>query len=122
MNSISLEESIERIKVAEAKDSKTGILTTSDEIKTFDRIKTIISTYHLLKKDNIDRISYKDYKHSFKIIVDNMPSKEICNLQFKKSKIIEIDKSRYELKNLSANEISKHKKKLIDIAKKYLLS
>ena len=122
MNSISLEESIERIKVAEAKDSKTGILTTSDEIKTFDRIKTIISTYHLLKKDNIDRISYKDYKHSFKIIVDNMPSKEICNLQFKKNKIIEIDKSRYELKNLSANEISKHKKKLINIAKKYLLS
>ena len=51
-----------------------------------------------------------------------MPSKEICNLQFRKSKIIEIDKSRYELNNLSANEISKHKKKLIDIAKKYLLS
>ena len=123
LNSISLEEALEKIKIAEAKNSKSGILTTSDEIKSFDRIKTIISTYHLFKKENLDRIGYRDFVNSFRVIVDNNKNKIICDLHFiKGKKFIEIDKSKYELKNLSANEISKHKKKLIDVAKNYLLN
>lgn len=123
INSISIEESLEKIKLEEAKSSKSGIYTSSDEIKAYDRIKTIISTYHKLKEENLDRIGYRDYVYSFKVIVDNKQTKEICNLQFKKNKkILEIDKSKYELKNLSANEISKHRKKLIERAKIFLLN
>ena len=31
-------------------------------------------------KDHSERIGYKDYKSQIKILVDDMPSKEICNL------------------------------------------
>jgi len=122
INSISIEEVIEKIKIAESRESKSGILTTSDEIKSFDRIKTIISTYHLFKEENLKRIGYRDFVSSFRILVDNNKNKTICNLHFGKGKkIIEIDKSKYELKNLSANEFSKHKKNLIEISKKLIL-
>ena len=61
-----------------------------------------------------------DYKGQFKIVVDEMPSKEICNLTIAKStKSISIENNSYDLKNISTIELTKFKKKLVDSAIKF---
>ena len=68
-------------------------------------------------KNHDERIGFKDYKSQFKIVLDNMPSKEICNLILSdSSKRLVINKTSYELDSVSTLEISKYKKKLVDSA------
>ena len=43
INSISYEQAIDKIKRAESKDSKSGIITTAKELKSLDIIKTIVA-------------------------------------------------------------------------------
>ena len=88
INSISYEQAIEKIRRAEAKDSKSGVITTAKELKSLDIIKTIVAMTSKINNKEIDRIGYKDYKGQFKIIVDNMPSKETLAFQPKKEKLI----------------------------------
>ena len=71
INSISYEQAIDKIKRAESKDSKSGIITTAKELKSLDIIKTIVAMTSKINNKEIDRIGYKDYKGQFKIIVDN---------------------------------------------------
>ena len=66
-----------------------------------------------------DRFGYKDYKGQFKIVVDGMPSKEVCSLELSQtSKTIVIDNKIYEISKVSAFDLSKYKKKLVDSALK----
>ena len=72
-------------------------------------------------KINSERISFRDYKGQFKIIVDEMPSKEICNLMLSNNtKRLSINNITYELKNVSTVELSKYRKKLIDSASLFI--
>ena len=72
-------------------------------------------------KSHYDRFTYKDYKGQFKILVDEMPSKEICNLVVtNSSKSISIENNLYELKKISTIELTKFKKKLVDSALKHI--
>tara|TARA_B110000211_G_scaffold156278_1_gene177162 strand:- start:257 stop:1297 length:1041 start_codon:yes stop_codon:yes gene_type:complete len=117
INSISLGDALEKIKIAEAKDSKDGIITTSEELKAYDIIKTIIAMTSKINNNDLERIDYKDYKYHSKIIVDGMPTKEICRLVFLENKTqIEINKNVYPINDISAKEITKHKRHLIDSA------
>ena len=121
INSISLQDAVEKVKVLEGKDSSSGVYTTSKELKAFQIIKTIIALTPKLK-NQVDRVSYKDYKGQFKIIVDNMPSKEICHLVLnQRTQKIEFEKDSFELMKVSAEEIAKHKKRIIEQAISYLL-
>ena len=121
INSISLQEAVEKVKILEGKDSSSGIYTSSEELKAFQIIKTIIALTPRLK-NKLDRVNYKDYKGQFKIIVDNMPSKEICHLIFNEnSKKINFNGSISLLSKVSADEIAKHKKAIVDSAIKYLI-
>jgi hypothetical protein len=114
INSISLQDAVEKVKVLEGKDSSSGVYTTSKELKAFQIIKTIIALTPKLKNE-VDRVSYKDYKGQFKIIVDNMPSKEICNLVLNsKSQKIQFGEESFELMKVSAEEIAKHKKRIVE--------
>jgi hypothetical protein len=114
INSISLQGAVEKVKVLEGKDSSSGVYTTSVELKAFQIIKTIIALTPKLKNE-VDRVSYKDYKGQFKIIVDNMPSKEICNLVLNsKSQKIQFGEESFELMKVSAEEIAKHKKRIVE--------
>jgi hypothetical protein len=64
-----------------------------------------------------ERFGIKDYKGHCKIVVDNMPSKEICNLSITSlNKRLTISGQTYELEKISNVEISKYKKKLVDSA------
>ena len=72
-------------------------------------------------KDHNGRFNYKDYKGQFKIMVDDMPSKEICHLILNSSsKCIIIDNISYDLGKVSTLELSKFKKKLVDSAFKHI--
>ena len=121
INSISLQDAVEKVKVLEGKDSSSGVYTTSVELKAFQIIKTIIALTPKLK-NQVDRVSYKDYKGQFKIIVDNMPSKEICHLVLnERTQKIEFGKDSFELMKVSAEEIAKHKKRIVDSATLHLI-
>jgi len=116
INSVSLQNSIEKIKVLEGEKSSTGIYTTAEELKAFQIIKTMLVMNPNIKNHD-ERIGFKDYKSQFKIVLDNMPSKEICNLILTNTtKRLVIDKVNYELLSISTLELSKYRKKLVDSA------
>ena len=115
INSISLGETLEKIKIAESKDSSDGILTTSEELKSLDIIKTILAMSSKIDNKDIDRIGYRDYKGFFKILVDNMPTKEICYLKLNSAKkSIVINKEEFIIDDVSAKSITKHKSKIVN--------
>ena len=116
INSFSIQNSLEKIRALEGKQSVSGIYTSSEELEAFQIIKTMLVLNTKLKSHS-DRINFRDYKGQFKIIVDEMPSKEICNLTLaNNTKKLSINNITYELKNVSTVELSKYRKKLIDSA------
>ena len=116
INSVSIERSIEVIKELEGKQSSSGIFTTAEELKAYQIIKTILVMNPKLK-DHSERIGYKDYKSQFKILVDDMPSKEICNLSLTNtSKKLTIGNETFELDKISTLELRKFRMKLVEMA------
>ena len=121
VNSISLQEAVEQIKVIEGKNSKSGVYTTSSEINAFQIVKTILAMHSKIKNDNLDRVNYYDKKGFFAVVVDNMPSKEICRFIINDySKKLIVDGQDYLLENISAREITKFKKHIVEKATKIL--
>ncbi len=121
INSISISEALEKVKVSEANNSKTGTVTTASEIKCYDIIKTIIGMSSKVKSTDLDRISYKDKKGHFNIIVDGSIRKSVCKLMLSdKNNIIEIDGSNVELEKVTIREVIKHKTALINSVCKLL--
>lgn len=117
INSISLSEVVEKIRISESKDSTDGILTNSEELKAFNIIKTVIAMTSKINNDELDRIGYKDYKTHFKIIIDNMPSKEICYLKINSNKkSLVVNNEEFLLENISAKSITKYRKKIVNSA------
>ncbi len=117
INSISLEEALDKVKLKEGKNSKTGIVTTRDELKAFQIIKTILAMSSKINNDDLDRVGYKDYKGQFKVIIDDMPSKQICYLVFDKyKKSINIKDKQFELNTISSKGITKYKRYIINEA------
>ena len=121
INSISLSEALNKLKISEANNSKSGIITTPIELKSFDIIKTIIAMSSKIKNSELDRIGYKDYKGFFNIIVDNSPRKSICHMILKENrKAISIDGKEFEIESVAAKHIIKHKGALVNSALKIL--
>tara|TARA_B100000902_G_C27212631_1_gene865264 strand:+ start:216 stop:1256 length:1041 start_codon:yes stop_codon:yes gene_type:complete len=117
INSISLSEVVEKIKISESKDSKDGVLTTAEELKSINIIRTIIAMTSKINNNEIDRIGYRDYKGHFKIIVDNMPTKEICYLKLSNiRKSIVVNKEEFVLDDVSAKSITKYRRQIVDSA------
>jgi len=118
INSISLQDAVEKVKVLEGNDLFKGIYTTATELKAFQIVKTILALTPKLR-NHIERVTYVDYQGHFKIDVDNMPSKEICRFDLDK-KEIGFGKDKFLLREISATEIVKHKTRLVNEALKYL--
>jgi hypothetical protein len=117
VNSISIKTALERIVQKEISESNSGIITTVEEIKAYNVIKTILAMSSKIKTIDLDRISYRDLKNSFLIIVDEKQTKNICSLVFKeKLKAIDINGDRYELEDVSVSSITKLKKELTESA------
>jgi hypothetical protein len=117
INSISIKTALDRIVQKEISESNSGIITTVEEIKAYNVIKTILAMSSKIKAVDLDRISYRDLKNSFLIIVDEKQTKNICSLVFKeKLKAIDINGNRYELEDVSVSSITKLKRELTESA------
>jgi hypothetical protein len=116
VNSISLRGVLDRIIREENVNSNSGIITTTDEIKAYDIIKTILSLNRSVKID-LDRISYRDYKDSFKVLIDDNQRKSICSIEITKTKkFLSVGNNRHEIQSISVGELTKHKKEIVEAA------
>jgi len=62
-------------------------------------------------------ILYKDFKGSFKLLVDGKQTKSICSLVMENyKKTIEINNVKYEIEDVSASTLTKYKKELVESA------
>ena len=117
VNSISIKNALDKIISKEASESNLGIITTDEEIKAYNVIKTIMAMSSKFKNADLDRVSYKDFKGSFKVLVDEKQTKCICSLVLKQNKkIIEINNIRYEIEDMSVGSLTKFKKELVQSA------
>ena len=117
INSISINEVLEKIVIEESKDSKLGIVTTAEEIKCFSIVKTIIAMSSKIKNTDLDRVGYKDYKGFFNIVIDNTPRKPICYFKLNQNKkLIGIGEEEFDIGNVSVKSITKFKRLLTDSA------
>ncbi len=117
INSTSIKTALDRIIQKEVTESNSGIMTTDEEIKAYNVIKTIMAMSSKFKNSDLDRISFKDYKGSFKILVDEKQTKSICSIILKQnSKVIEINGVRNEIEDMSIASLTKFKKELVESA------
>jgi hypothetical protein len=112
MNSSLFKSLTEKIILHETKtNSKSaGIITTDEEIQAYHTIRTLLIQN---KKIPNDRITYRDQKGTFNIMVDDNQRKIICQLKFTdSSKKITIGMNDYPLENI--DDILKFKNGLND--------
>lgn len=101
------------------KDEEKGIITTQEEINAFNIVIDIL-------KDEIetDRISYRDYKEVFSVLLDDTNRQPICKFWFNRSQkyisLIGNDKKETKEKVDKIEHIYKFSDKIIDTVKSYL--
>jgi len=101
INSKSLQKAIESVI---QKEIKTGgvVITTADELNTYHVVKTLIVQSKGLSK-YADRISYRDQKTSFNVVVDDNIRKTICKIYAEgEKKSIEINGVYYDYDDISS--------------------
>lgn len=112
INSISLKSVIDKLQIKEANEKNSGIITTEDELKTFQQIKTILAQHKLIDSKSIN---YRDFKGKLSVILDDNQKKKICDLYISnKTKKIDIDGDFFDISEL--DDLIKLKKKLTDKA------
>ena len=121
VNGSSLNTVARRLIKEESSKSNLGIITTEDEIKAYNVIKTIMAMSSKFNNSDLERIGYRDLKGAFLILFDDNQKKRVCSLVFKDtSKVIEIDNERFLIDEVSVASITKLKKQLVDSALKYV--
>lgn len=111
MNSNSLQKALPKVIEEESKNGGL-VITTAEELKIYHAIKTIL--IHKKEIDS-DRISYRDQKNSFNILVDDNNKKIICKiLSSKNNYSVEINGLKYDVKCIES--IVALKKQLLDAA------
>ncbi len=97
INSNSIQKALKKVIVEESKNGN-QIITTAEELKIYHTIKTI-----LIHKKEIDshRISYRDQKNSFNILVDDNNKKIICKiLNSRNNYYLEINGIKHDVKGI----------------------
>lgn len=121
INGTSLIITANRIIKHEASLSNSGIITTDEEIKAYNVIKTIMAMSSKFKNNDLQRISFRDLKGKFLVLFDDNQQKKICSLILKeKSKIIEIGGDKFPLVDTNIATITKLKKQLLESALKHV--
>lgn len=117
INSNSIQQILPKLIEEESKNGNT-IITTGEELKIYHAFKTII--INSLKKVDFSRISYRDQKNSFNILVDDNQRKTIAKITSNRGKyFLEIDGGeKTSADNLES--IVSQSKLIIEAAKKYM--
>ena len=115
INSISVKGVYERMITEEAK--LRGVITTEEEYKAFNVIKTVLAMSSKFKNSELDRIGIRDQKSSFKILIDDNQKKCICDVIIKdKVSYIEINKKKHLIEGVTVADITKLKKEIVQSA------
>jgi hypothetical protein len=118
INSSSIQQALPRLIEEESK-SGNMVITTSEELKIYHSVKTII--INSIKKIDFSRISYRDQKNSFNILVDDNQRKLIAKITSSKDKyFIEIGGSGNKIPVDDLACIVALNKQIVDITKGYL--
>lgn len=115
VNAISLKSALDRIIREENINSNTGIITTSEEIKFYNIVKTILGLSSKTKK-HLDRVGYRDFKNFFGVVLDDNQRKGICYLRIDKTKktiSFSSDPNSYEVEDISVEEVTKYKSQIV---------
>lgn len=99
-------------------ESKNGnvIITTAEELKIYHTVKTII--LNSIRKSESSRISYRDQKNSFNILVDDNNKKLIAKITSSRNKyFIELNGNKYDANNIES--IVALKKQITEIAQQH---
>ena len=117
INSISLRSAVELVSQNESDSRSSGIITTEEELRSYNIIRTVLAMSSKIKNDQMARITYRDYKSLFKVLVDDNQQKTIATLELNSSKKkIWIEDICYDLEDTSAVSITKFKRELIEAA------
>ena len=92
------------------------IITTAEELKIYHAVKTII--LNSIKKVDASRISYRDQKNSFNILVDDNNKKLIAKISSSRNKYsIDLNGTKYDANDIES--IVALKKQITDIAQQH---
>lgn len=117
INSISLRSAVELVSKNESDSRSSGIITTDEELRIYNIIRTVLAMSSKIKNDQMARITYRDYKSLFKVLVDDNQQKTIATLELDSSKKkIWIEDICYDKEDTSAVSITKFKRELIEAA------
>lgn len=115
INSSSIQTALYKVVEAESK-SGNMVITTAEELKIYHTVKTILVHN---KKIDADRITYRDQKNSFNVLVDDNNKKIVCKIISARNKYtIEINGDKFDY--IGIDSIVKIKKQLLDSALSYV--
>lgn len=115
INSNSLQIALPKIIEEESKNGGI-VITTAEELKIYHAVKTIL--INSVKKVDASRISYRDQKNSFNILIDDNNKKMIAKITSNRSKYaIEINGIKYDVNGLES--IVALRKSLVDVTQPY---
>lgn len=117
INSNSIQQALPKLIEEEAKNGNM-VITTGEELKIYHSVKTII--INSIKKIDYSRISYRDQKNSFNILVDDNQRKLIAKITSTKDKyFIEVGgNNKLPVDDLSC--VVALSKQIVEITKGYL--
>lgn len=115
INSNSIQSALSKVIEEESK-SGNMVITTAEELKIYHTVKTIL--VHNKKIDS-ERITYRDQKNSFNVLVDDNNKKIVCKIISSRNKYtIEINGDRFDYNGIDS--IVKMKKQLLEAALTYI--
>ncbi len=115
VNANSIQNSLPKIIEEESKNGSIVIIT-AEELKIYHTVKTLL--INSIKKMDETRISYRDQKNSFNILVDDNNKKIIAKITSSRNKyFIEINNSKYDVTGIES--IVALKKQLLEITQQY---
>jgi hypothetical protein len=115
INSNSIQAALSKVIEEESK-SGNMVITTAEELKIYHTVKTIL--VHNKKIDS-ERITYRDQKNSFNVLVDDNNKKIVCKIISSRNKYtIEINGDKFDYNGIDS--IVKMKKQLLEAALSYI--
>jgi hypothetical protein len=115
VNSNSIQSALLKVIDEESKNGNM-VITTAEELKIYHTVKTIL--VHNKKIDS-DRITYRDQKNSFNVLVDDNNKKIVCKISSARNKyLIEINGDIFEYNGIDS--IVKIKKQLLESALSFI--
>lgn len=117
INSVSLRAVLDSYTSKDVSNANSGIETTSDELQVYQIVRTILVQS---RKVETERVSYRDQKTVFSILVDDSLRKKVCDLDIKDrfNRSLILDGVRYDIPEIE--DILKLKKQIIDKAASFM--